>query len=299
MKTISDKLFSSLLVSGLLVCSFAGCQWLNFQSSVGNWERSRSFMHAGDSAMKSGQHAKAIKQFEEAAKLTPNDPVIYQRLSEGNRKLGHSTGAINQLARAVETSDYDAQLLFKFASLNYQYGNLPQAFQAVNHALQEDPQLIEARILRADVYVEQSAYSKALQDLHFVLGVLGEEDIQRQVEMQLKVAEIYIQQQRFQSALSIVTTIAVTKIEDEQVIKVYQIHSLILQQLNRLKDAQEKLELALKLDGDHVETYYRLAEVHTAANNMPGAALAIRQTLALSPSHQAALQLSQRISDLR
>ena len=143
---------------------------------------------------------------------------------------------------------------------------------------------------------EQGTTSKALDDLHFVLSVLDEGDIARQVEMQLKVAQIYIQQQRFQNALSVLTTIPITKIEDDLVIEVYQIHAQTLQQLGRLEDAQEELELALKLDGDHIETYYRLAEIHTLANNMAGASLALKQTLALSPQHQGALQLRQRIS---
>ena len=99
--------------------------------------------------------------------------------------------------------------------------------------------------------------------------------------MQMKVARIYLQQQRFQNALSIVTTIPITRIDDEQVIQVYQIHSLVLQQLGRFKDAQEKLERALQLDGSQVETYYRLAEVHAAANNMSDAVLAIQQTVSI------------------
>ena len=252
-------------------------------------------MYAGDAAAKKGQYVTALNQFEEAAKLTPQDPVIYERLSEGNWQLGYYTRSINQMARAVQASDYEPHLLYKLADLNYQYGDMARALEAANHAIKREPQAIDARILRARVYEQQKDYSKSLQDLHFVLGVLNEDEIQRRVEMQLKVAEIYIVQHRFQDALSIVTTIPTTKIDDEHVIKALQIHSSVLQQLGRLRDAQEKLEVALKLDGNHVETYYRLAEVHMAANNVSGATLAIRQTLALSPQHQAALQLSQRI----
>jgi len=246
--------------------------------------------------MKSGQYVTAIEQFEEAAKLTPDDPVVYERLSEGNWEIGNQTRAINQMARAVQASDYDPQLLCKLAELNFQHGDLQRALEAVNLSIQSEPQSVDARILRASVLQKQGTTAKALDDLHFVLGVLDEGDIVRQVEMQLKVAQIYIQQHRFQNALSVVTTIPITKIEDELVIEVYQIHAQTLQQLGRLEDAQEKLELALKLDGDHIETYYRLAEIHTLANNMAGASLALKQTLALSPQHQGALQLSQRIS---
>ena len=282
----------SLIVLGLL----SGCQWLPLQDSVGDWGKSRSFIHAGDSAMKSGQYVTAIEQFEEAAKLTPDDPVVYERLSEGNWELGNQTRAINQMAQAVQASDYDAQFLYKLAELNFQYGDLQRALDAVNLSIQSEPQSVDARILRASVLQEQGTTSKALDDLHFVLSVLDEGDIARQVEMQLKVAQIYIQQQRFQNALSVLTTIPITKIEDDLVIEVHQIHAQTLQQLGRLEDAQEELELALKLDGDHIETYYRLAEIHTLANNMAGASLALKQTLALSPQHQGALQLRQRIS---
>ena len=285
----------SLIVLGLL----SGCQWLQLQNSVGDWGKSRAFIHAGDSAMKSGQYVTAIEQFEEAAKLTPDDPVVYERLSEGNWELGNQTRAINQMARAVQASDYDAQFLYKLAELNFQYGDLQRALEAVNLSIQSEPQSVDARILRASVLQEQGTTSKALDDLHFVLSVLDEGDIARQVEMQLKVVQIYIQQQRFQNALSVVTTIPITKIEDDLVIEVYQIHAQTLQQLGRLEDAQEELELALKLDGDHIETYYRLAEIHTLTNNMAGASLALKQTLALSPQHQGALQLRQRISVLR
>ncbi len=296
MKMESDKLFFYPISVGLLCFSLMGCQWLNLQNSVGDWGKSRSFMHAGDSAMKTGHYVIAIEQFQQAAELTPDDPVIFERLSESNWELGYQTRAINQMARAVQASDYDASLLYKLANLNFQYGDMQHALEAVNHSIVRDSQLIEARVLRGEIYAEQGASSKALEDLHFVLGILDEDDIERQVEMQMKVAKIYIQQQRFQNVLSIVTTIPITRIDDEQLIQVYQIHSLALQQLGRFKDAQEKLELALKLGGPQIETYYRLAEVHAAANNMPDAVLAIQQTLALSPKHQRALQLSQRIS---
>ena len=282
----------SLLVLGLL----SGCQWLHLQNSMGDWGKSRSYIYAGDSAMKSGQYVTAIEQFEEAAKLAPDDPVVYERLSEGNWELGNQTRAINQMARAVQASDYDPQLLYKLADLNFKHGDLQRALEAVNRSIQSEPQLVDARILRANVLREQGAPAKALDDLHFVLGVLDEDDIGQQVEMQLEVAQIYIQQHRFQNALSVVTTIPITKVEDQLVIQAYQTHSQTLQQLGRLEDAQEKLELALKLDGDHIETYYRLAEIHTLANNMAGASLALQQTLALSPHHQGALQLRQRIS---
>ena len=296
MKTTSSSSILSMIFSLIVLSLLSGCQWLQLQNSVGDWGESRSFIHAGDSAMKSGQYVTAIKQFEEAAKLTPDDRVVYERLSEGNWKLGNQTRAINQMARAVQVSDYDAQLLYKLAELNFQYGDLQRALEAINLSIQSEPQSVDARILRASVLQAQGRIAKTLDDLHFVLGVLDEGDILRQVEMQLKVAQIYIEQHRFQNALSVVTTIPITKIDDELVIEVYQIHAQTLQQLGRLEDAQEKLELALKLDGDHIETYYRLAETHTLANNMASASLALKQTLALSPQHQGALQLRQRIS---
>ena len=299
MKMKSDKLFLCLISVGLWCFTLMGCQWLNLQNSVGDWGKSRSFMHAGDSAMKTGQYEIAIEQFQQAAELTPDDPVIFERLSESNWELGYQTLAINQMARAVQASDDDASLLYKLANLNFQYGDRQRALEAVNRSIVRDSQLIAARVLRGEIYREQGASSKALEDLHFVLGILNEDDTERQVEMQMKVARIYLQQQRFQNALSIVTTIPITRIDDEQVIQVYQIHSLVLQQLGRFKDAQEKLERALQLDGSQVETYYRLAEVHAAANNMSDAVLAIQQTLARSPKHQRALQLSQQISVLR
>ena len=101
MKMKSDKLFLCLISVGLWCFTLMGCQWLNLQNSVGDWGKSRSFMHAGDSAMKTGQYEIAIEQFQQAAELTPDDPVIFERLSESNWELGYQTLAINQMARAV------------------------------------------------------------------------------------------------------------------------------------------------------------------------------------------------------
>ena len=62
-------------------------------------------MHAGDSAMKTGHYVIAIEQFQQAAELTLDDPVIFERLSESNWELGYQTRAINQMARAAQASD--------------------------------------------------------------------------------------------------------------------------------------------------------------------------------------------------
>ncbi len=299
MKALFDRLWLSIATGSLSLCMLSGCQWINLQTSAGDWGESRSFMHAGDVAMKSGQYVAALEQFNEAAELTPDDPVVFERMSEANWELGIHTRAINQMAKAVEASDHDPRLLYRLAVLNYEYGEWLRAREALDYAIDRDPQFIDARILRADINYQQGVPSDALEDLHFVLSNMEAGDIQRQVELQLKVAGIYVYQHRFQNALSVITTVPVTKVDNVQVVQVYLMHATVLQQLGRLEDAREKLELALKLDGDHTEIYYRLAEIHTAANNMSGAALALEQALALSPNHQGVIQLINRISAQR
>ena len=295
-KSINNyKVIKCAVVFSAALMVLVGCQSLNLVNPVVDWGKSRSFLHAGDAATKKGQWDVALEQYQQASKLTPRDPVILARLSESNWELGNQTRAINQMAEAVQASDYDPQLLIELARMNLEYGNLDRALEAIDQVVQREPKLVEPRIFRGRLYKQMAMPSKALDDFHFALGNLSEDDEDQRVDIQLDVAEIYIWQHRFENALSIVTTIPIAKIDDQPVIRVYQIHATALQQLGRLDEATEKLEMALKFDGDHTQTYFRLAEVHTAANNHSGAALALRQTLALSPEHAGALQMLQQL----
>ena len=272
-----------------------GCKTLNLANPIQDWSESRTFLHAGDEATKEGHHTLALEQYQKASQLTPNDPVILERLSESNWELGNRTRAINQMAMAANSSGHDPSKLSKLAQMNYEFGDLNRALQAIMRVLDQDAQAIESRILRARIYKQLNLPSKALDDLHFVLGKFNEEDYDQYVPLQLEVANIYIQQRRFQNALSIVTTIPVVKLEDGLVVRVLQTHALALQQLGRLEDARERLELALKHDGSHEDTYYRLAELHLSKDNLAGASLALQQALKHAPDHAAAQQLLQQL----
>ena len=273
----------------------AGCTTLNLANPIRDWSESRIFLHAGDEATKKGHHTLALEQYQKASQLTPNDPVIIERLSESNWELGNRTRAINQMAMAANSSGHDPLKLRKLAQMNYEFDDLNRALEAITRVLDQDAQAIEARILRAKIYKQLNLPSKALDDFHFVLGRFNEEDYDQYVPLQLEVANIYIQQHRFQNALSIVTTIPVVKIEDGLVVRVLQTHALALQQLGRMEDARERLELAFNYDGSHEDTFYRLAELHLAKNNLVGASLALREALKQAPDHAASRQLLQQL----
>ena len=147
-----------------------GCKTLNLANPIQDWSESRTFLHAGDEATKEGHHTLAVEQYQKASQLTPNDPVILERLSESNWELGNRTRAINQMAMAANSSGHDPSKLSKLAQMNYEFGDLNRALQAIMRVLDQDAQAIESRILRARIYKQLNLPSKALDDLHFVLG---------------------------------------------------------------------------------------------------------------------------------
>ena len=169
-------------------------------------------------------------------------------------------------------------------------GNLPQARQAADQALQLDSKLASAWALRGSISLSAGELREALTDYQRALGYAPNHQ-----PVLLNLAETYRRLGQPERALTALENLIDTYPPGEAPQQALLLEGMALAQLDRSREAVESYSLATQRGAPTAELWYRLGEAELRCGRQRQATLAAENALALDPEHKPSQALLGRI----
>ena len=260
----------------MVLSACTGCQGLHGLKSAFHRQadmdqqiaRANQLRASGLDSLENGKLDQAKSIFSRAIELNPNDHRVRQHLAETLASQGQQQQAIAEMMRAVNGSQ-DPQLNVQLGRMLLVDGQWLPAVRQAELALEADPKLAEAWLLRGDTHFAKGNWKSALSDYHRAIGYQPEID-----GVHLKVAETYQQLNQPLRALSSVEHYLARYPEGEQPQPALIQKAKALMGINQAGEAIALLALASQRDDALAETYVRLGQ----AQLMEGQVSAARTT---------------------
>ena len=280
--------FGLRLTAGLLLAVLlSGCQLPGRGGPVSRSVATcRQLSQQGIAALERGQPRRAEALLAEAVDTCSDDPEARRHYGEALWRSGARSEAVAQLEEACRLAGEDATPRVRLAEMYLSVGQLDDARRSAQQALDLDPRLPAAWVIRGRVLRAEGQPHEALADFHRALGYAPGD---RQIL--LEIAELYFQLNWPQRALATLHSLADTYSPGEEPQRVLHLTGLAHKALGRYDDAVESLSVAAVREDPTPEILYLLAEVELSAGRPQQAAAAARRALALEPQHQASLRL--------
>ncbi len=280
-----------LTVALLLAVVVPGCQLPGRQGPVSrSLANCRQLSQQGIAALERDQPQQAEALLAKAVEACPVDAEARRHYAEALWRGTARRQAIAQLEEACRLASEDAQMRARLSEMHLLVGELDQARESAQQALDLDPKLPSAWEIRGRVMQAAGQPQEALADFHRALGYAPQD---RQIL--LEIAELYRQLNRPQQALATLHSLADTYSPGEEPQRVLCLMGLAYTALGRHENAVECLLAAAQRDSPTPEIFYRLAEAELLGGHSAAAAAAARQALDLQPGHLPSRQLLDRI----
>ena len=281
-------LFTAFLAAVLLT---SGCRWIRPEGPISeSLATSRQLTQRGIAAVERGRPDKAETLLADAVGACPADSEARRQYAEVLWQRDARPEAIAQLQEAVRLNSEDATLLVRLAEMQLAAGQIEEAWQNAEGALDINPKLAPAWAARGRIMRATGRHQQALADYHRSLGLAPGDR-----EMLLEVAELDHHLGRPQRALATLHALADTYSPGEEPQKVLHLTGLVCMALGRHEEGTEKLAAALIAGDATAEMYYHLGEAELLAGRPLQAAEAARQALALEPHHIPSRELLGRL----
>jgi tetratricopeptide (TPR) repeat protein len=254
----------------------------------------RRLSQRGAAALERGQQQDAESLLAKAVAACPVDAEARRHYAEALWRRGAREESIVQMDEAQRLTPEDAALCARLAEMNLACGQLERASQNAERAVDLDPKLPGAWMIRGKVICSAGRPRQALADCLRALGYAPHDRA-----ILLEVADLYRQLDEPQRALQTLQTLAETYPPGEEPGQVLYLMGLACVALRRYDDGVENLSAALIRDNPTAERFHRLAEAELLAGHPHEAAAAARQALTLEPQHQQCLRLLDRIEIAR
>jgi tetratricopeptide (TPR) repeat protein len=111
------------------------------------------------------QLERALGDLREAIRLKPEEPAGYQLLAEALLRKRDAADAINQVDLALSRDSCFVPAYVTLGEIHKAYSRIEKAVEAYSMALNIDPDHFDARLKRAQLYVEINEHGQALKDL--------------------------------------------------------------------------------------------------------------------------------------
>lgn len=230
--------------------------------------------------MERGQWGRAETMLSKAVQTCPIDSDARRQYAETLWHRGDKPAAIKQLEEARKLSNEDPALAVRLGELYLESGQVQLARDAADAALQIDPKSAAAWALHARSMTAVGEPRQALADYQRSLGY--EPDKQ---DVLLGVAEAYRQLNQPDRALCVLQTLTETYPPGEQPRQVLYLEGLALTALGRYDDAAQSFAAASTRERPTAEILYRLAEAEMLAGRPVSSQASAQQALALDPAH--------------
>ena len=277
-----------------VVLLLSGCARFSRNSDDTIRLESRQLTLRGKAALQQQRWGDAEEILSRAVKIEPQSVQAHAHYGQSLWNLGDHKGALFHMREAIRLSGGDPQLMVELGEMQLTENQLGAAAQSASISIHTRPHFAAAHALRASVLQRQGNLEAALAGYHRALSLQPDYP-----KVQLAVAEIYYQQQRFQRSLTMLARLHDSYPPDQVPQRVLELQGLALKSLGRYDDAIERFVQAGRQGTMTAELFYRLAESHWLAGDRGNAQLAVDEALLLAPRHQAGVRLQQALQNVR
>ena len=276
----------------LLLWACAGCRLPHNDGPVPqSLIDSRRLSQEGALAMERGQWPQGESLLSQAVTRCPVDPEARRHYAEALWHRGAQQEALAQMEAACRLTPEDAGLHARIAEMHLVMHQLDAARARVTQALELDPKLATAWAIRARVSYAAGQPREALAEYHRALGYAPDD---RQVL--LETAVLYRELNESPRALVTLHSLCDTYSPGEEPQQVLYLLGLTYLDLGRHEDAAGSLALAIKRGPATAEMLCRYGEAQAGLGRAEEALAAVREALALDPSHPASQDLFHRLA---
>jgi tetratricopeptide (TPR) repeat protein len=138
---------------------------VDLDRAVGVATSGHTFMTLGETLVELGQHEEALRAFDQALALSPNDPGLVIAKAQSLRLLGRGAEAVQLLKLLVESNPESAFAYARLADVLYASRNYEEALKNVETALELMPTYVDALVVRGRILRALDRYTEAVQVL--------------------------------------------------------------------------------------------------------------------------------------
>ncbi|MCL2888545.1 MAG: tetratricopeptide repeat protein [Elusimicrobia bacterium] len=149
------KKFAIVLVGFMLACN--------------SLPTSSEYLARGEGYHKDGKPEKAIKEYDKALKLNPNNIDVYASRGAANFYLKNYDAAAADFITVIENQPENAAAYNALGSALAALGRNDDALKFVNYAIFVNPANAEALMSRAGIYYNMQQYDNVIDDLNAVI----------------------------------------------------------------------------------------------------------------------------------
>ena len=159
--------------------SFGLCLWLTTSCGCGLtkcWKEGceavadcRELSQQGVEALEREDWQTAESSFSQAIQICPIDPIARRNYCEVLWKRGDRPAALNQLHEAIALRSSDPALHLRLAELSLEMADYDTCYREVNEAIDLEPTLAEAWLLRGKLMWRSGRLNQSMTDLHRAL----------------------------------------------------------------------------------------------------------------------------------
>ncbi len=154
-------------LTGVLVI-FATTRQL-WPPTVDDPQAAQQFVQTGTQSLQQGQYQAAIKAFDEAIRLNPNDFKTYINRGYARHRVGDRNGAIADYSKAIELNGEAAEAFNNRSHVQFDQGRFDDAIKDANRALELNPNLPEANVNLGNAFFAQGDLDRAAQQFQAAL----------------------------------------------------------------------------------------------------------------------------------
>ncbi len=268
----------SLTLAG--ACAAVGCATFSQQPVADNVVRCREGCQAGLAAARQGRAEQAHELFTGAVDSCPVDERARRLLAESLWESNRPADAIKQMQEAVRLSGGDPELLVRLGEMHLAQGDLEGAGNEAQRAIRVSPRSATAWALDGDVSRQLGRLTPALQSYHRALAY--REDYPR---VQFAVADVYTRLGRHERALATLSALSQQYEPDHLPQRLLAMRGLAYKSMGRNTEAAGQLSLAAKAAPPTPDLLFELADALALSGETTAARVTARQALSLEPGH--------------
>jgi tetratricopeptide (TPR) repeat protein len=284
--------FRPSVILGLLAALLLwGCQLPGRQGAVSrSLATCRQLSQQGIAALERGHQEEAETLLASAVDACPVDPEARRHYAEALWGGGEAEEAIAQLEEACRLAGDDATLRVRLAEMHLHGGQLVEARQTAEQALDLDPKLPGAWAIQGRVMGATGQPEEALANFHRALSFAPQDQ-----QILLEIANLYCHLNWPQRALATLQSLAEGCSPGDEPQEVLWLTGRAYTALGRYEEAVESLSAAAERGEPTPELLCQLAEAQLSCGRPAEAEAAARRALAMQPQNAASRQLLDRL----
>lgn len=268
-----------------------GCAFCGKGAVPENVATCQKLSQMGMLCLERGSWKEAQDHFKDALDADPEDPEAHRYSAEALWQQGKIELANEQITSAIEKSPDNPVYRLRAAEMAYDSGEFDRAKFEVAQALDLDPELGPAWALRGTIESDEGKVHESI--LHFQRALKTEP---YNAQYLTRVAQLYQQEEQYIRSLTVIHQIRDLYAERQIPADVLYLTGTNYLALNRPKEAQKQLVLALQQDQNNAKIHCAIGLCMLEQGNLAQAHSTASAILAQEPNNPQALALSQRIN---